>query len=174
MRRPGGSVATPRSLACSAAFTTVARNQNPSLARDPGRRLRYTRCMASRRLLGCLPLVALAVCASTACKDKDKVDVAGTTTSAADLDRRCVQLGKVCGDKGKHVEKIIDECKQAAKKQVENGCTDKVIAAYDCYERELCGSGDKVWTIEDLRLLATRHSKCVAEQDASRACAEKK
>ena len=132
--------------------------------------------MAPRRLLGCLPVVALAVCASTACKDKDKdkVDVAGTTTSAADLDRRCVQLGKVCGDKGKHVEKIIDECKQAAKKQVENGCTDKVIAAYDCYERELCGSGDKVWTIEDLRLLATRHSKCVAEQDASRACAEKK
>lgn len=119
--------------------------------------------------------MALAVCATTACKDKDKAkaDVAATKTSSADLDKRCVQLAKVCGDKGKHVDKIVDECKQAAKKQVANGCTDKVIAAYDCYERELCASGDKVWTIEDLRLLATRHSKCVAEQDASRVCAEK-
>jgi hypothetical protein len=114
--------------------------------------------------------VALVVCASTSCKGNDKADVAATKTSTVDLDKRCVQFGKVCGDKGKHVEKIIEDCKQASKKQIENGCTDKVIAAYDCYERELCGSGDKVWTIEDLRLLATRHNKCVAEQDAIRQC----
>lgn len=127
--------------------------------------------MALRRLLGCLPVAALAVCASTACKDKG--DVAKTQASAADLDQRCMQLGKVCGDKEKHVEKIISECKQAAKKQVDSGCTDKVIAAYDCYVRELCGGGDKVWTIEDLGVLADRKSKCVAERNASRACAEK-
>lgn len=112
--------------------------------------------------------MALAVCAWTACKDK--VDAPSTTTAAVDLDKRCVQLAKICGDKGKHVEKITDECKLAAQKQIKNGCTAKVTAAYDCYERELCGSGDKVWTIEDLRRLATRHNKCVVEQDASLTC----
>lgn len=127
--------------------------------------------MALRRLLGCLPVAALAVCAWVACKDKG--DVAKTQASAADLDKRCEQLGKACGDKDTHVEKIIEWCKQAAKKQVETGCTDKVIAVYDCYEKELCGNGDKVWTIEDLRVLADRHSKCVAEQNASRECAKK-
>jgi len=127
--------------------------------------------MALRRLLGCLPVAALAVCAWTACKDKG--DVAKAQASAADLDKRCEQLGKACGDKDKHAEKIIEGCKQAAKKQVENGCTDKAIAVYDCYEKELCGNGDKVWTFEDLRVLADRHSKCVPEQNASRACAEK-
>ena len=126
------------------------------------------------RLLGCLPvaaLAALAVCAWTACKDKG--DVAKTGASAADLDKRCEQLGKVCGDKDKHAEKIIEGCKQAAKKQVERGCTDKAIAVYDCYEKELCANGDKVWTIEDLRVLADRRSKCVAERNASHECAEK-
>jgi len=112
--------------------------------------------------------MVLAVGALTACKDKGGEP--GTKTAAVDLDKRCVQLAKICGDKGKHVEKITDECKLAAKKQLANGCTDKVTATYDCYERELCGAGDKVWTIEDLRRLATRHTKCVVEQDASRAC----
>jgi hypothetical protein len=128
--------------------------------------------MVRRRLLGYLLVPALAVCAWTACKE-DK-DVAETKASAADPDKRCVQLGKLCGDKAKHVEKMIDECKQAAKKQSENGCTDKANAVYDCYERELCGSGDKVWTIDDLRVLADRKNKCVAERTASRECAEKK
>jgi hypothetical protein len=128
--------------------------------------------MALRRLLGCLPVAALAMCAWTACKDKG--DVARTQASAADLDKRCERLGTVCGDKDKHIEKIIEECKQAAKKQVESGCTDKAIAVYDCYEKELCGYADKVWTIEDLRVLAERRGKCVPERNASRECAEKK
>lgn len=123
--------------------------------------------MARRQLLGCLPVV-LAVFAWTACKDN--VDEPGAKTAAVDLDKRCVQLAKICGDKGKHVEKITEECKLAAQKQIANGCTAKVTAVYDCYERELCGSGDKVWTIEDLRRLATRHNKCVVEQEASRTC----
>ena len=123
--------------------------------------------MVFRRLLECLPVVALLV----ACKGKD--DAAGTKPRATDFDKRCVQLAKVCGDKAKHVGKITDECKQAASQQALKGCTDKVIATYDCYERELCASGDKVWTMEDLGKLATRHKKCVVEQDASRACTSK-
>ena len=115
--------------------------------------------------------MALTVCVWAACKDKG--DGAKTQASAADLDKRCEQLGKACGDKDKHVEKIIEECKQAAKKHVENGCPVKTIAVYDCYEKEVCGNGDKVWAIEDLRVLADRHGKCVAEREASRECTEK-
>ena len=117
--------------------------------------------MALRRLLRYLPVAALAVCAWTACKGKG---------SAADLDKRCEQLGKACGDNDKHVEKIIEECKQAAKEQVEAGCTDKAIAVFACYEKELCGKGDKVWTVDDLRVLSDRHGKCEAERRASREC----
>ncbi len=127
--------------------------------------------MALRRLVGCLPVVALIVLAATGCKGKD--DAAGTNPGGPDFDKRCVQLAKVCADKGKHVEKITDECKQVATQQVVKGCTDKVTATYDCYERELCASGDKVWTMEDLGKLATRHKKCVVEQEASRACTDK-
>ena len=126
--------------------------------------------MARRRLLGCLSVAALALCAWTGCKDKG--DVAKTQASAADLDKRCDQLGRVCGDQDKHVEKIIEECRQAAKKQVENNCTDKVIAVYGCYEKQLCGTGDKVWTFADLRVLADRHGTCVAELAAIRPCTE--
>lgn len=124
--------------------------------------------MAARRLLGCLPVAALALYAGTACNDKGE----GAQVSVAELEQRCERLGKVCADKGKHVEKVIDECKQAAKTQVENGCAAKVIAVYDCYEKEVCGNGDKVWTIEDLRVLAERHNTCVAERAASNACAK--
>jgi hypothetical protein len=126
--------------------------------------------MALRRLLGCLPVAALAVCAWTACKDKGTAP--GSQTSGADLDKRCEQLGKTCGDTDKHVEKFVDECKQAAKKQVEDGCTDKAIAVYDC-EKSLCGSGDKVWALDDLRVLAERHGTCAAERKASGECAKK-
>ena len=58
--------------------------------------------MALRRLLGCLPVAALAMCAWTACKDK--ADVAKTPPSAADLDGLCDRLGKLCGDSDKHAE----------------------------------------------------------------------
>jgi hypothetical protein len=117
--------------------------------------------MALRRLLGTLPVAALAVCAWTACKGKG---------GAADLDTRCEQLGKACGDTDKHVEKIVDECKQAAKDQVQGGCKDKAIAVFECYQKELCGKGDKVWAFEDLRVLADRHGKCEAERKASQEC----
>ena len=127
--------------------------------------------MARRRLLGCLPVAAVVVCAGTACKNTG--DAPKVQASAADLDKRCEQVGKVCGDQDKHVAKIIEECQQAAKKQVANGCIDKALAVYGCYEKELCGTGEKVWTLEDLRVLAERHGKCVAERSAIRDCAEK-
>lgn len=125
--------------------------------------------MAPRTVLGCL--VALALCAP-ACKSKG--DAVKSEANAVELDKRCEQMAKVCGDKAKHVDKILDECRQAAKKQVETGCADKAIAVYDCYVKDLCGDGDKVWAIEDVRVLADRHGRCLAEQAASRACGEKK
>jgi hypothetical protein len=128
--------------------------------------------MARRTFLGWLPVAALALCVWTGCKDKPdeaKPAAAGTV----DLEKRCVQLAKICGDKDKHVEKIVQECKQAATKQAAQGCIDKTTAVYDCYEKDLCGTGDKVWALDDLRVLAERHKKCVAEQDAARQCAQK-
>ena len=121
--------------------------------------------MALRRLLGCLPVAALAVCALAACKDKDPKTVA--------LETRCEQLAKTCGDKDKHSAKLVDECKAAAKKQVEKGCADKATAAYDCYESQLCGA-EKVWALDDFRVLADRHKKCTAERDALRDCVNAK
>ena len=44
-------------------------------------------------------------------------------------------------------ETVLAEVSQAGRKDV-----DKAVAAYDCYEKELCGKEDRVWTIEDLRL----------------------
>lgn len=130
--------------------------------------------MALGRLLGCLAAAALAACALTACKDKDtdpgKGAAAKTPATAADLDERCTLMSKACGEKEKHVEKIVAVCKVAAKKQVEKGCIDKAIAEYDCFAVDLCGGTDKVWAFDDLRVLADRHNKCVAERKAVRDC----
>ncbi len=143
---------------------------------SPGRsdleqQLVQTSGMARRTLLGCLAILAL--CAPTACKDQDQGWAAVTQTSAEELDKRCERLARVCGDKAKHVEKITAECKQTAKTQVEHGCTDKALAVYACYEMALCATSDKVWALEDLRVLAERNSKCVAERAAISDCAKK-
>ena len=129
--------------------------------------------MAVRRFLGCLPIAALVVGGATACKDKGTGDAAKTQASAADLDQRCQRLGKLCADKVKHVDKLIAECQQDAKQQVEHGCTAQVIAVYDCYEKSVCSTGEKVWALGDLHVLAERHGKCVAERKASSACPAK-
>jgi hypothetical protein len=94
--------------------------------------------------------------------------------SAADLDKRCTQIGPACGEKVKHQERMIEECQTLAKTQVEKACTDSVMALYDCYDKELCGKGDKVWALEDLKVLAARKTKCEAELKAVRECTEKK
>ena len=126
--------------------------------------------MALRTLLGCLPVAALAICAWTACKDKG--DAAKTQPSADELGRRCVQLAKACGEKDIHIGKIAEECILAAKKQVENSCAAKAFAVYDCYEKEICGKfeNEKVWAIDDFRVLAERHSRCLAQRNTSEAC----
>ena len=115
-------------------------------------------------------LATLALCGWLGCKNKDKDDGAKTQASASSLDSRCEQLAKTCGDGDKHVAKLLDTCKQAAKMQLEKVCGDKASAMYDCYEKELCNKGDKVWTIDDLRVLADRHGKCADEQTATRTC----
>jgi len=124
--------------------------------------------MALRRLIGCLAAAALAVCTLAACKDKGDAAKAPPSTTA--LDDRCAQLAKACGDKDKHIEKIVEECKESTKTQAVKGCADKALAVYDCYEKELCGTLGKVWTLDDLRVLADRHGKCVAERNARLEC----
>lgn len=164
-----GSAVLPATTRGVSSRSRVPTIQTPFLIRDAARRLRYTRRMARRRLFGCLPIVALVACAWTGCKDK--ADVA--KTEAAELDKRCDQLARACGDKDKHIEKIIEECKQAATKQIARGCAGKTIAVYDCYEKALCGKGDRVWALDDLPVLAERHSQCVAERAAASECVGK-
>src|SRR5512132_832482 len=83
------------------------------------------------------------------CGRDDKPDTTAPPDPAVDPDKRCLTLGKVCADKSKHVDKMVDECKQAAAKQKAKGCLDKAYAAYDCLERDVCGKADKVWTLGD-------------------------
>ncbi len=122
--------------------------------------------MALRRV-HCSLVLALALMAG-ACKD----DKGGS--KATDLDRRCEELSMACGEKDKHVEKVLDGCKAAAKTQVEKGCVQQVMAAYDCYQKDVCGKADKVWAIEDLAVLAERNKKCEAERTAAKTCMDKK
>lgn len=133
--------------------------------------------MTRRWLPRWLPVAALVLCAWAGCgKDEDKGTKDGEqggASSSADLVTRCDELGKACGDSDKHVQAIAAGCKEAAKEQVASGCTEKAVAAYDCYLKELCGKGDKVWALDDLRVLSERHGKCVAERTASAECVGK-
>lgn len=129
--------------------------------------------MRLRNLASCLSIAILTVCVGTGCKDKDKGGTTKTSGTAADLDQRCQHLAAACGDQGKHVDKIADECKVTAKTQVAKGCTGAAIAAYRCYEAELCGKADKVWAVDDLRVLAERQGKCVDERAALATCVAK-
>ena len=130
--------------------------------------------MAPRRLLGWVCVAALALCAWTGCKDKDKSKAGGSekAPTGADLMTRCEEVGKACGELEKHAQKIVEECKLAAKEQFASSCTDKAIAAYDCYQKELCGKKEKIWGLGDLGVLAERHGKCAAEREALRVCVE--
>ena len=105
------------------------------------------------------------LCASTGCKDKGD--------AGKSIEQRCEQLAKACGDNDKHVQKIVEGCKQAAKPPADS-CGPKTIAVFDCYEKEVCGKADKVWSFDDLHVLADRNKKCVAERAAADACAGKK
>src|SRR5689334_9326758 len=117
-----------------------------------------------------LPVVACVLLGCGGSKD-DKPAGDPQTAGSADADKQCVQLAKLCGDKEKHVDKIVEECKFAAKNYATKGCTDKATAAYDCYQRDLCGKTEKVWSLGDLGVLSERHNKCVTERSALRTCA---
>jgi hypothetical protein len=108
------------------------------------------------RLLGCL--VALLTLAA-GCKGKG-----GEATAD-----RCDQLAKACGDNDKHVAKILEGCKAAAKPL----CADKLNALYDCYEKQVCGRGDRIWAFDDLGVLANRKTLCAAERKAATDCTGK-
>jgi hypothetical protein len=116
--------------------------------------------MPIRPHFGCLIAAALAV---SACKGN----------SDAGASKQCESLAKACGDKDKHIEKLVAECKQAEKKHADKGCGDKLAALHSCYTKDLCGSAEKVWALDDLRVLANRHEKCVMERAAARECIDK-
>lgn len=109
----------------------------------------------------------MAALASAGCKDK------GGDSASADLDARCATMAKACGDKDKHVTKITEECKAVAKKHSDKGCGAKALALYACFEKTTCGGADKVWALDDLRVLSERHADCVIERDALKGCTAK-
>ena len=114
--------------------------------------------------------LALAIAAWTACKEDANKPADNAPPAAANLDARCERLAKACGDKPKHLDKITAECKQATVKQLDKRCLDRVTVVYDCYEEALCSTGERVWSVDDLRVLSDRHNRCVAERAALRAC----
>jgi hypothetical protein len=120
--------------------------------------------MARRNVLAAVALLV-------ACNSKG--DEAKPSAGGIDLGKRCDQLAKLCGDKDKHVDKILSECTAAAPAAMTKGCADKTAAVYDCYEKELCGKADKVWALDDLRVLAERKNKCAAERAAATQCVGK-
>ncbi len=121
-------------------------------------------------------VLALLVAAWVGCgkkKEEGEGKDGAKEPTMAEVLARCDQLGKACGDSEKHTGDIIAECKQGANKQLAGGCGASALAAWDCYEKELCGKGDKVWALDDLRVLSERHEKCAAERDANAACVGK-
>lgn len=123
--------------------------------------------MGIRRFLGWI-VVAVGVFAWTGCKDKS--DGFGANPANLDPAARCEQLAQACGDNDKHVQTIAAECKQALEAQLASGCIEETTAVLDCYQKELCGKGDQVWALDDLRVLAERHGKCVAERNTVNSC----
>jgi hypothetical protein len=124
--------------------------------------------MAPRRLLGCLAAAALAAGAWAGCGDDKPNAKPGAVLDSA----RCQKLAKSCSDE-KHEDKLVGECVKAADKLGPRGCNEAAVALYDCYEQKLCGKSDKVWTLDDLRVLAERHEVCDSERKALRACVTK-
>jgi hypothetical protein len=135
--------------------------------------------MPRRSLHEPLRLGTLATCLLLGCEDKpgDAAADAGAAKASAEsvdtLNARCEQLGKACGEKEKHQAIITDECKQAAKKQAEKACTSAAVAAYDCYEKEICASIKKIWALDDFRVLTERHEKCLDLRKATITCESK-
>lgn len=123
--------------------------------------------MADRLRAG-LWVLAVTVAGWAGCKDD-----AAKSSKTANVESTCAQLAKACADEDKHVDKVLSGCQEAAAKQREKGCAELAVKLYGCYERELCGTKDKVWALDDLRVLAERHGKCKPERDALAVCEAK-
>ena len=123
--------------------------------------------MAGRILVGCLGFLAIAALA---------LGCGGSGKGGVKLEARCEQLAKTCGDGAKSEKQtaaLIEECKVAAATQIKRGCTAKALAAYDCFEKKVCGQGEPVWALDDFRVLTKRHGACIVERDALDACVGK-
>jgi hypothetical protein len=128
--------------------------------------------MAVPRFLVCLTAAAVTIGASVGCGD-DKPKDKKAAKSTAVLDHAgCERLAKACGD-GKHVATITSDCDSAVEKLSKRGCAAPAAELYGCYEQKLCGKNDKVWALDDLRVLAERHEACTTEREALRACVAK-
>lgn len=99
-------------------------------------------------------------------------DAAGLPPDAPAIEvaARCARLGTTCGDMPKHEAKITAECEQALA-ALASECRGAAVAAFECYEQELCGSDDKIWAYADLGVLAERRGRCAAERAALATCA---
>ena len=105
-------------------------------------------------------LILTALLAAAACKGKGEPGATGASNP------RCEELAKTCGDNAKHVEKLLDGCNQVAAPS----CAAKLDALYTCYEKQLCGKGDRIWAFDDLGVLADRKKVCVDERNAVATC----
>ena len=122
-------------------------------------------------------MASLAAGLLAACEDKPadtKADAGVSAEVAAaqtkSLAERCDALGTKCGEKDKHKAKITEECKEAAKAQGAKGCGKEVLAAYDCYEKEICTGSNKIWVLDDFRVLTDQTSKCVEQRKSAQKC----
>jgi hypothetical protein len=122
-------------------------------------------------------MASLAAGLLAACEDKaadSKADAGVSAEVAAaqtkSLTERCDALGTACGEKDKHKSKIAEECKEAAKTQGEKGCGKEVLAAYDCFEKEVCTESNKIWALDDFRVLTERTGKCVEQRKSAQKC----
>lgn len=145
--------------------------------------LRRLQDMRDFDIPGWLPVAALAACALVGCDDdgssgatpdagqaKVQAQAKAVEQATKKMNERCEQLGQTCGQKDKHKETIAKECKEAAKKHVATGCVTQGVAMYDCYEKKLCTKDERIWALDDFRVLAKRVKQCVDERVALQKC----
>lgn len=135
-----------------------------------------------RTALGWLPVAVLTACLLTGCDDESgdaKSSTAAATAAAQSkaaaaamekVRKQCDQLGQTCGQKDKHKKKIAEECRAEAKQPAEKGCADRAVAMYECYEKKICTKDERIWALDDFRVLTERTKNCVDERVALQKC----
>jgi hypothetical protein len=100
-------------------------------------------------------------------KKKKKEDLEANLKKAKE---QCDSLGNACGKKDEYKKKIAEGCKEPLEEQVKKGCTDQVVKALTCYEKEICPGKEEVQVYDDFRVLTARHKKCQDEIKAAHSC----